>query len=78
MEDAVPGPPPHAAGRGGARPSLAWEPTFDPAGLSRPQRRGAACVVCGKRWPRPRVRAGRFPNGGGAYACEECAPAIRP
>ena len=32
--------------------------TFDPEGLTLTQRDGDACVVCHKKWPRPRVRAG--------------------
>ncbi|GAA1532495.1 hypothetical protein GCM10009678_13510 [Actinomadura kijaniata] len=51
-------------------------PTFDPAGLSGPQRRGTACVVCDKRWPRPDVRIGRLPDGSPAYSCADCAPAM--
>ena len=32
--------------------------TFDPEGLSCAQREGDACVVCHKKWPRPRIRVG--------------------
>ncbi|WP_131738916.1 hypothetical protein [Actinomadura roseirufa] len=42
-------------------------------GLSRAQRRGAGCVVCDKRWPRPHIPVGRFPDGSAAYACQDCA-----
>ncbi|RFS81624.1 hypothetical protein D0T12_30480 [Actinomadura spongiicola] len=50
------------------------EPTVDPSGLSPAQRRGAACVVCHKRWPRPRVRVGHLPDSTGVFACDDCAP----
>ncbi|RSN58258.1 hypothetical protein DMH08_22900 [Actinomadura sp. WAC 06369] len=53
----------------------AGDPTFDPAPLSTAQRLGDACVVCGKRWPRPRVRVGRLPDSTGVFACDDCAPA---
>jgi len=39
---------------------------------------GDACVVCHKRWPRPRVRVGRLPDGSGVFACDECALALPP
>ncbi len=52
------------------------EPRFDPRPLSRAQRHGDACVVCGKRWPRPPVRVGRVPEGAGVFACHECARAL--
>ncbi|MFC4050964.1 hypothetical protein ACFOY4_14840 [Actinomadura syzygii] len=51
------------------------EPTMDPRGLSTAQRFGEACVVCRRKWPRPRVRVGRLPDSTGVFACEECAPA---
>ncbi|TYB43376.1 hypothetical protein [Actinomadura chibensis] len=51
------------------------EPTVDPRGLSMAQRFGEACVVCRKKWPRPRVRVGRLPDSTGVFACDECAPA---
>ncbi|WP_131740431.1 hypothetical protein [Actinomadura roseirufa] len=51
------------------------EPTIDPGVLDNAQRRGVACVVCRKRWPRPRVRVGRLPDSSGVFACAECAPA---
>ncbi|GAA4075044.1 hypothetical protein GCM10022214_35160 [Actinomadura miaoliensis] len=54
------------------------EVTFDPGALTAAQRDGDACVVCHKKWPRPRVRVGRLPEGQGVFACDECAPAIRP
>nr|WP_121435326.1 hypothetical protein [Actinomadura pelletieri] len=50
------------------------EPTVDPGGLSPAQRLGDACVVCRKRWPRPRVRVGRLPDSTGVFACDDCAP----
>ncbi|TMQ93466.1 hypothetical protein ETD83_25495 [Actinomadura soli] len=56
----------------------AREPMFDPAGPTKPQRHGAACLVCDKRWPRPQIRVGHFPDGSAAYACEDCAPAVKP
>jgi len=40
---------------------MVWNPNeagmllFDPAGLTVTQRDGDACVVCHKKWPRPRV-----------------------
>ncbi|GLW62647.1 hypothetical protein Arub01_08910 [Actinomadura rubrobrunea] len=54
------------------------EVTFDPGALTAAQRDGDACVLCHKKWPRPRIRVGRLPEGQGVFACEECAPAIRP
>lgn len=51
------------------------EPVIDPRGLSTAQQQGDACVVCRKRWPRPRVRVGRLPDSSGVFACAECAPA---
>lgn len=51
------------------------EPTVDPGGLSTAQRLGDACVVCRKKWPRPRVRVGRLPDSTGVFACDDCAPA---
>lgn len=52
--------------------------TFDPEGLSPAQRAGEVCVVCHKRWPRPRVRVGRLPDSAPVLACHECAEVIRP
>ncbi|MEU4228441.1 hypothetical protein AB0F17_29450 [Nonomuraea sp. NPDC026600] len=52
--------------------------TFDPDGLSCAQLDGDACVVCHKRWPRPRVRVGRFPDDAPAMACADCAEALVP
>lgn len=49
---------------------------FDPGALSAAQRDGDACVVCHKKWPRPRVRVGCLPNGSGAFACADCAPVL--
>ena len=51
------------------------EPTLDPGTLSPAQRLGEACVVCRKKWPRPRVRVGRLPDSTGVFACDDCAPA---
>ncbi|TDD83214.1 hypothetical protein E1293_15050 [Actinomadura darangshiensis] len=51
------------------------EQVVDPGGLSTAQRLGDACVVCRKRWPRPRVRVGRLPDSSGVFACDDCAPA---
>ncbi len=53
----------------------AGEPTVDPGGLTTAQLLGDACVVCRKKWPRPRVRVGRLPDSTGVFACDECAPA---
>lgn len=52
------------------------ELTFDPGALSAAQRVGDACVVCHKKWPRPRARVGRLPDGSGVFACADCAPAL--
>ncbi|RCG32438.1 hypothetical protein DQ384_02725 [Sphaerisporangium album] len=52
--------------------------TFDPEDLTGPQRDGDACVVCHKKWPRPRVRVGRLPGGAPVMACEDCAKALLP
>jgi len=52
--------------------------TFDPEGMSSAQREGDACVVCHKRWPRPRVRVGRFPDDTAALSCADCAEALVP
>ncbi|MQY02958.1 hypothetical protein ACRB68_09930 [Actinomadura sp. RB68] len=49
---------------------------FDPSALNAAQRHGDACVVCHKRWPRPRVRVGVVPDGTGVFACADCAPAL--
>jgi hypothetical protein len=51
-------------------------PVVDPAGLNERQLAGAACVSCGKRWPRPRRAVGVLPGGGRVYACPECAPQL--
>lgn len=48
-------------------------PVIDPADLNAAQRSGAACVVCDKRWPRPRRQAGTVPGGARVNSCEECA-----
>jgi hypothetical protein len=50
------------------------ELTFDPGALSAAQRNGDACVVCHKKWPRPRARVGRLPDDSGVFACADCAP----
>ena len=52
--------------------------TFDPVGLTSTQRDGDACVVCHKKWPRPRVRVGRLPNSAPVMACDDCAEALLP
>lgn len=49
---------------------------FDPEGLTGAQCLGEACVVCHRRWPRPRADAGRLPNGSRVFACEECVTAL--
>lgn len=58
-------------------PPMAWRecgtPVWDPAPLSGTQRLGDACLVCNKRWPRPSVAVGIFPDGTSAQACAECA-----
>lgn len=51
-------------------------PVFDPAPLTGDQRRGDACVLCAKRWPRPVAKIGRIPTGDTVRACSECAPQI--
>lgn len=50
--------------------------TFDPDGLSGAQRYGEACVVCHKKWPRPRIHVGRLPDDSRIFACDDCAPAL--
>jgi hypothetical protein len=64
---------------------MSWDPTgtarimtFDPQGLTCAQCDGDACVVCHKKWPRPRIRVGRLPNGGAVFACPDCAEALAP
>ncbi|TDC93621.1 hypothetical protein E1292_40680 [Nonomuraea deserti] len=52
--------------------------TFDPEGLTWAQRDGDACVVCHKRWPRPRMRVGRLPDDSPVLACGDCAEALLP
>ncbi len=52
--------------------------TFDPHELTLAQRDGDACVVCHRRWPRPRVRAGRLPDDTIIHACDDCAEALAP
>ncbi|SDQ99055.1 hypothetical protein [Thermostaphylospora chromogena] len=52
--------------------------TFDPEGLSPAQREGEVCVICHRRWPRPRVRVGRLPDSATVLACHECAEVIAP
>ena len=44
---------------------------IDPAGLGLAQRAGDACCLCGKRWPRPRVFYGSFPDGSPALVCDD-------
>lgn len=63
-----------------------WSPTetvddtviFDPEELSPAQSFGDACVVCHKKWPRPRVRVGRLPDRSPVMACADCAEALFP
>ncbi|RJL21709.1 hypothetical protein [Bailinhaonella thermotolerans] len=50
---------------------------FDPAGLTEAQRYGDACVVCHRRWPRPKIRVGRLPSHAVVLACDDCAPALQ-
>lgn len=52
--------------------------TFDPQELTLAQCDGDACVVCHKRWPRPRVPTGRLPDERVVHACDDCAEAIAP
>jgi hypothetical protein len=52
--------------------------TFDPVGLTPVQREGDACVVCHKKWPRPRVLVGRLPDSAPVHACDDCAEALLP
>jgi hypothetical protein len=59
---------------GAKRPML----LFDPNGLSSIQRDGDACVVCHKKWPRPRIKVGRLPNDAPVHACDDCAEALLP
>jgi len=47
---------------------------FDPSGLDGAQRAGRACAGCGKRWPRPTVTIGWFPDGRPVRTCVECVP----
>lgn len=51
---------------------------FDPEELTLAQCDGDACVVCHKRWPRPRVRVGRLPDGRYVLTCEDCAELLSP
>lgn len=50
--------------------------TFDPVALTIAQRHGSACVVCHKKWPRPRIRVGHVPCGTVVFACDDCAQAL--
>jgi hypothetical protein len=52
-------------------------PVFDPKGLTGAQCFGEACVVCHRRWPRPRADVGRLPDGSRVFACDECVTALR-
>ncbi len=52
--------------------------TFDPQELTLAQCDGDACVVCHRRWPRPRVRVGRLPDDRIVHACDDCAEALLP
>jgi hypothetical protein len=56
--------------------SRANELTYDPGELSAAQRDGEACIVCHKKWPRPRVRVGHLPAGSGVFACSDCAATL--
>lgn len=51
-------------------------PTFDPRELTSAQCYGDACVCCHKKWPRPRERVGRLPDGLQVLACDDCASAM--
>jgi hypothetical protein len=51
-------------------------PAFDPQALTTAQCDGDACVGCHKRWPRPRTRVGRLPDGYPVLACDDCAPPL--
>jgi hypothetical protein len=65
---------------------MGWNPngaerlmlTFDLTGLTPVQRDGDACVVCHKKWPRPRVKVGRLPDNAPVHACDDCAEALLP
>ncbi|GAA0407176.1 hypothetical protein GCM10009530_69290 [Microbispora corallina] len=65
---------------------MGWNPngaerlllTFDPDGLTMTQRDGDACVVCHKKWPRPRVKVGLLPDNAPVLACDDCAEALLP
>ncbi|MBP2702870.1 hypothetical protein JOL79_03515 [Microbispora sp. RL4-1S] len=65
---------------------MSWNPndaegpdlTFDPDGLTMTQRDGDACVVCHKKWPRPRVKVGTLPDSAPVHACDDCAEALLP
>lgn len=61
---------------------------WDPEPLDDAQRTGDACVVCGKRWPRPITPVGVLGRSDTdslfdvtepttVYSCAECAPAVR-
>lgn len=52
--------------------------TFDPEELTLAQCDGDACVVCHRRWPRPRVRVGRLPDNRIVHACDDCAEVLAP
>lgn len=63
---------------------------WDPERLTAAQRSGAACVVCRKRWPRPRFRVGTLgpatdaeaalfaavDSASPVLACEDCVPLL--
>lgn len=51
-------------------------PMFDPRDLTSAQCYGDACVCCHKKWPRPRTRVGRLPDGYQVLACDDCAPVL--
>lgn len=52
--------------------------TFDPGGLTVAQREGNACVICHKRWPRPRFRVGRLPDDSPVRSCDDCVDILMP
>lgn len=64
----------------GCEPWQATDPvvTFDPDGLTAAQREGNACVVCHKRWPRPRFRVGRLPDDSPVRSCGDCLDILMP
>lgn len=43
----------------------------DPRGCNPVQLADDACYLCGKRWPRPSVFYGSFPDGAPALVCPD-------